>query len=254
MDKLGLDIASGNMPGWTGLNKFGRNPEIDTANASDIWTYGGATAPRQQYTYPFIAAAAALYISSSDAGDKQVYTVYGLDADWKAQVQNVTANGQTKTEIGTGLTWIRVHRVVNIGATVNAGAVYVYEDVAPSSGVPAAAKVRAHIEIGQNQTLMAVYSTAANTTAYLIHLWGSMNRSVTTGSADVTLYVRPFGQVFQVKYVIGLVGTGSGKLDQYFDPPLVIQPKSDIKVYAAASANDTDLSAGFDMYENYHGA
>ena len=28
----------------------------------------------------------------------------------------------------------------------------------------------------------------------------------------------------------------------------------DIKVYASVSANDTDLSAGFDMYENYHGA
>jgi hypothetical protein len=253
MNKFGLDIAQGNVVNYSEVLKFGRNPEIDTANAADIWTMGSAATGRQQYTYTFMSSAAALYISSSNATDTQVYEVQGLDADWTLQTATVTAAGQTKTAI-TG-TWIRVFRVRNSGTTNNAGSVYIYEDDTPTAGVPATkSKIKAHIEIGQNQTLMAIYSIPANTTAYLYSFYASMNRSVSTGGADMFLYVRPFGGVFQVKYVLGTIGAGSGLFQHEYQIPLEIEPKSDIKVRAEVNANDTDISAGFDLVLFDHGA
>jgi hypothetical protein len=248
MNPFGFEIATGNAINHTSMLKFGRNPEIDTGNAADIWTWGSAAAGRQEYSYTFMAAAATLYISSSAAGDTQSYTVYGLDADWNDQSQSVTAAGQTKTEIGSGLTWIRVFRVTNDGATNNAGNIYVYEDGDITDGVPDdAGKVRAHVEIGDNQTLMAIYTIPATKTGYLVGFYASMNRSTTTGAADLSLLVRPSGSVFQVKYVIGLVGSGTGHFQHNYMVPLKIEAQSDIKMRVAASANNTDISAGFDI-------
>ena len=42
-----LEIAKGSVPGWTGVpghsgvNKFGENPDIDTGGFEDIWDAGG---------------------------------------------------------------------------------------------------------------------------------------------------------------------------------------------------------------------
>ncbi len=43
-----LEIAKGNVPGHSTVNKFGRNTDIDTAAKEDIWDGGGLwVAPTQ---------------------------------------------------------------------------------------------------------------------------------------------------------------------------------------------------------------
>jgi hypothetical protein len=109
------------------------------------------------------------------------------------------------------------------------------------------ATVTAQISPEQNQTLMAVYQIPSDKTGYLMSWYSSMNRSVTTGAANVRLLVKPPDEVFQVKSVLGLVGAGGSHFQMKKTLPLSIPASSVVKVDADVSASNTDISAGFEI-------
>ncbi len=233
-----FDIATDIIPGYLHEHKFGRNPDVDAAE--DIWDYGG--------TYTFLTSAATLYASSSETADTQVIQVYGLDADWALQDTTVTLSGRSQVKIGTGVTWMRMFRAKNIGTTDLTGDVYIAKTDTLTAGVPnTASKIKAMIISPNNNTLMAIYTIPAGYTGYLLTFYSSMNRRTTTGSADIAFYVKPFGQVFQLADFASLVGGGTSFLNRPFMIPKDMVAKSDIKMRVTPSANDTDVSAGFDV-------
>jgi len=237
-----IEVAKGTVLGHSFVQKYGRNSDIDTAtDPEDIWEYGGT------YTFPTVAAIN--YISSSDNTDTQQITVQGLDADYNFQSITVDLVGQTKTQIGTGETWIRVFRAFNSDSTEFAGQVYVYEDDTVSGGVPqTASKVKATILAANQQTYMAIYTVPAGKTAYLLQKAYSMNDNNANTRAMIDLKIREFGGVFRSKELDAIRNEGTSLYQFTFPTPLQIPEKSDILIQCReTSTNDTDITAYFNL-------
>ena len=115
-----------------------------------------------------------------------------------------------------------------------------------TSGVPA--NVYAQINIGNNQTLMALYTVPFDKTAYMVNWYATLNKATAATAVDLQLVMRPFGEVLQVKNHQSLVNVGTSRFNHVFGTALPIAPKTDIKIECIeTSANGVDISAGFDL-------
>lgn len=237
-----LEVARGNVSGQSILHKYGHNSDIDIT-AEDIWDGGGDA--NANSIYDFATAAETLYISSSDNGDVVNITVEGLDASWDEQSVTQALVGQTKTEIGSSLTWMRSHRVFNAGSTALAGTVYIYADDTVTAGVPdTPGQIRAIITQGDEQTLMAVYTIPNGKTGFLMNWYASL-----TGKKDmfatVKMKKREFNGVFRTQEFLELASSGSSYLQHEFDLPDSVPGKTDILITSDSSANNAGVAAGF---------
>ena len=238
-----LDVARGNVAGVKAIEVFGDNPDVDSINVEDIWCYGG--------TYTYSSSAVIHYISSSNAGDTQSIKVYGLDTNWDLQEVSVTLQGQTKTQIGTGETFIRIWRVKNDGSTDLAGDLYVYEDDTITAGIPdTATKVRGHILNGNNQSLMSHFTIPNGKTGYIASCSAGLSKKK-DGLSNIRMYFREFEKVFQVKGTETVSSTGSSiwSCNYPFFRAVYdhngIQAKTDIKLTADSSVADAGVSASY---------
>jgi hypothetical protein len=236
-EPFALDVAKGNVTGTTGVNKFGRNIDVDTGSVEDIWD-GGET-----WIQP---TAARLHdIVSSDNGDiaagagARTVQVYGLDSAYGLQDEIVTMNGTAGTP--TANTYTMIHRVIVRSAGGSAQNIGSITATAQTDDT-----ITAAILAGNNQTLMAIYQVPANKTAYMTTIYADMQRNVTTGAANIFLKEKPDGEVFQTKFVRGIVGTGSS-LNYEWGVPRQIAAKTIIKMAADVSSSNTDIAAGFDL-------
>lgn len=228
-----LNRARGRIQNTNGIHKFGRNPDIDTTIEA-IWAYGGL--------YTFSASAETWYLVSSSAADVAVtITAEVLDGNYVATTRTTTLTGQTPVAIAGG-TILRVNRAYNSSGTVLVGNVYMLRSVNVTAGVPnVATDVRAMIQIGEEQTLQAMFTVPASTTAYLTQWAGGTD----TGTAQIILSVREFGKVFRTRdRSVAAVGGG---FDQAYGTYLSIPEKSDILVEALTSANNTAVTADYDL-------
>lgn len=244
-ESSGLSIAQGNVEGTGFIHKFGHASEVDTSDGFvPIWDGAGVfSAGSRGYTYSTTADIDTL--SSSSTADTQDIEVQGLDSDYNLIVQTVTLDGQSKVSLTTSL--IRVFRLKNVGSADIVGEVYCYVDSTITAGVPNnETDVRAIIEDGNNQTLMAIYTVPAGETGYMRDYYAALIRSADNQSR-VKLFARPFGQVFQLKHQIGLSNRGTSYLQHKFTEPEVFAEKTDIVLVADAEANDTEVSGGFDI-------
>lgn len=233
-----LEIGRGNVSGQSSLLKFGRNADVDTGGYEDIWDAGGTWVP------PTTARLHNIVSSSTDddsAGTgARTVAVIGLGDDYAVANETVTMDGTTP--VATVKTYVIIYRmyVVTAGSGgANAGTI--------TATAQTDATVTAQISIGYNQTLMAIYQVPLGKTAYMRRYYASMNNPTAATSADVRLLVKPFGEVYQTKHVVGLLSGGTSFVDYRYDLPLVITEKSIIKLAAQASANNIDVSGGFDL-------
>lgn len=239
-DDSRIRVAIGAEPGVSVLHKFGFNPDVDAAE--DIWDYGG--------DYNWIDTPAALYVSSSEAADDQIIHVIGLDANWEPQNAIAALNGQAQVEIGSGLTWKRVHRAFNVNSSETAGDVYIARSDTLTAGVPdTGSKVHAMIHQAEQQTLMAIYTVPANRTL-LTHHWHVTLEG--TGSAflnsprgmRVALQYRLEGGVFRTHEKIGLITSGSTDYHRHFDFPQPHNGKTDIRIRVQSVTVENAAVAG----------
>ena len=247
----GLDIAKGDVVGTTYVHKFGEAADFDTGdNEVTVWDgandalLGGGAMP---YTY---SATADIDTISSSAGDTVDIEVQGLDTNWALVTQTKTLTGTTDAELATPL--IRVFRMKNVGATALSGTVYLRTNgSAATSGVPDTANtVRAIIGIGNNQTLMAVYTVPAGKTAYMDSFYAGTSGANKTTNYRIKLLARPTGTVFQVKHVSSLAQDGTSHFKHPHYVPKVFAAKTDIEITAqilAAGVTAAGVSSGFDL-------
>jgi len=229
-----------------GIGKFGRNSDVDAAE--DIWSAGG--------DYTFAASAETLYVSSSDGGDTMDVTVVGLDADGVETTATVTLAGQAGVVLPG--TWLRTYRAYISGATAPAGDVYVGTEAAPTVGVPAAGNVRAKIDVGVGQTLMALCTVPAEVDGRTVQraYIADMLLTVLPGSPagvdiDFSLYVRESGGIFLSKSSLGLTDT-QPSLFRPFTKAIQVPPLADIKlrVDSVSSAN-SKVSGEFAVFYEF---
>lgn len=247
----GLAIAQGKVPGLSSVHKFGEAGNIDTADGFvDVWDGAGDVAGLTKsgtrvYTYSTTADIDS--VVSSSGSDTTDLEVEGLDSNWNAVTQTVTLTGQTRVALSTNL--IRVFRMKNEGADPYAGNVFCYVDGALTAGVPnTEADVRAIIKIGNEQTMMAVYTVPNGKTGYLDQFFASVSKK-TAQTSDMELRFRKNGGVFRIKHRASVIASGTSHVGHRFTVPENGLPaKTDITILADSSANDGAVAAGYDLF------
>lgn len=237
-----LECAKGNVPGHSVIQKFGRNFDIGTAtDPQDCWSQGGI--------YTYLSSAQTLYASSSNAGDAQEITIEVLNSDWVEELRVVNLSGQSQVVIPGG-TIIRVNRAYNTDSTNLAGDVYIAESDTLTGGVPdTTSKIKAVIDLGYDQSLMAVYSVPAAKTAYILGWHSSIEGTSPAGlKTELSLRVREFGKIFRVMHTHSLFVDGTTYIHHFFKAIPKYPAKSDIIVKIdQVSNNGADVAAGFDI-------
>lgn len=226
-----LQLARGQIEGHKTLFKFGNNPDSNGA-LETVWSHSSL------YVYP--TAATVMKVSSSSADDNgtgsgaRTVLVAGLDADYNEASEIVTLTGQTP--VLTTTVFIRVFRAYVVTAGVNntaAGIIYIGDGVV-TAGVPAS--VYAEIPLGENQTLMAMWTVPAG---YTFYMYRGTFSAASNNAAQYVLgkfMVRPFGGVFRNAADV----TANSSVIQYdFEIPLAVPEKADIeaRVIALAGTN-----------------
>ena len=243
-----LQVKRGQVAWHYAIFKFGFNPDVDDS-LETVWAEGGL--------YSYLSAATQLTVSSSSANDTsagtgaRTVTLSGLDGDYAEISETVTLNGQTA--VTTTNSYLRIYRmVVNTAGTggQNAGVIYAGTGTV-TAGVPA--NKYATIAIGDNQTLMALWTVPANHTAYLLQKDITAATAQNNKYATIHLVARPFGEVFQVKdkHVLD-----NGVLHQAYSLPLKFEEKTDIEVRCIgdSAAADIAVSAGLDIIYIWNGS
>jgi hypothetical protein len=242
----GLAIAKGDVTATTFVHKFGAAIDFDIADGYvTVWdgaNDGGLN--EMQYTYSSSAIIDSL--SSSSTQDTQDIEVQGLDSSYAVVTQTITLTGQTRKALDTDL--IRVFRMKNVGSSDLVGTLYCYENTAIVAGVPTdTSKVRAVITIGNNQTLMAIYTVPAGKTAYMRDWYFSTAGARKTSAHITRVEARPFGQVFQLKHTSSLIAAGTSYIHHKYIEPEIFTEKTDIEMKANTDEDIAGIAGGFDL-------
>lgn len=244
----GLAIAKGDVVDTTFIHKFGEASNINTTDGFvDIWDGLGIVTRAKVPTYTFSATANIDSISSSDNGDTVDVRIDGLDTNFEEVTQTITLTGNTTATLGTPL--IRAFRMVNVGSTDLAGEVFLYiNGAAITAGVPdLGSDIRAIINNGNNQTLMAIYTIPAGKTGYMRDWYAVLSRNKANVLSTIHLDARPFGQVFQLKHLSSIGSSGTSYVQHKYEEPEIFLEKTDILMHADTTVNDSGVAAGFDI-------
>jgi len=248
-----LAVPAGQASTLTGVNKYGRNIEIDSAVTADIWD-GGKTVASGGVSLIWVAPTAArihqlVSTSASDAAagvGARTIQIYGLTSWTTAETSEViTMNGTT--DVPTVNAYVIIHRmkVLTKGATSsNVGVITATADTDST--------VTALISALRGQTLMAIYGISSVETAYMGAVYATANKSGGAAAlVDVTLLVNPEPDAELTNYLekqtFGLSTAGtSAWILPYYTPKKITGPAI-IKIQATSGTNDMDVSAGFDI-------
>lgn len=234
-----LQLARGQISLHKTLFKFGNNPDTNGA-LETVWSQSSL------YVYP--TAATVMKVSSTSADDNgtgsgaRTVLVGGLDSNYNEVTETVTLTGQTP--VLTTTVFIRVFRAYVVTAGVSntaAGTIYIGDGVV-TAGVPAT--VYASIPLGENQTLMAIWTVPVGYTFYMYR--GSFSAASNNAAQYVLgkFMVRPFGGVFRNAADV----TANSNVIQYdFEIPLAVPEKADIEARVIAlSGTNFYITASFE--------
>lgn len=227
-------IAQGKLTGYSSVNKFGKNADIDIGT-EDVWAMGGTwVAPTTARIHDLASSSG--NDTAAGTGARTV-TVYGLNGSYVETSETVTLNGAGN--VPTVNSYVFIHRM--IVATAGSGGT--------NAGVITAtaqtdATVTISIQTGKGQSQFGIYQIPANKTGYLYGYYGAISG---TGGLDLEIFVKPFGGIFNLKHCLTLNSTGSSSSSHKFEIPMVISEKSIVKLSGTATANNTSTTGGFDL-------
>jgi hypothetical protein len=235
-----FDIAAGRMQGVEIVNKFGRNPDIDSATVpEDIWENGGA------YTGFNAVAAEVCEIFSSSASDAaagvgaRTIRIIGLDADYNVQSETITLNGVTPVDSVNS--YIRVHTasIQASGSSIfNVGNITVRQKVTT-------ANIFLFMLPSTNQTNNSGYTVPAGKTAYMRKIHAAI-RGGATATLDGAIWARAFGMVPRLRRPF-TVSVNQDVKDVIYGG-LVFTEKTDLILRITfSSANNVDSTGGYDL-------
>ena len=236
-----LQVARSQIAGHETNFKFGFNPDVDDA-LETIWTQGGL--------YSYLSATTILKVSSSSTDDTAAGTgartveIFGLDGNYNEISETVTLNGQTA--VNTTNSYLRINRGVVRSAGSggqNAGVIYAGTGTV-TAGVPANKYLS--IAIGDNQTLMALWTVPAGYTAFLLQTDVTVATTQNNKYCTAKLVACPYGEVFQVKDAFV---KSESSMHQAYTVPLVFEEKTDLEWRAIGDSAGADIaiSAGMDI-------
>lgn len=247
-----LLVPSGQVAGYSSVNKFGRSTDVDSGVDTDI--HDGANATDAVTTWVAPTTARTHQIASTSANDDgdpagtgaRTIRVFGLTA-WDADEasEDITMNGVTN--VATANAYVIIHRMRVLTKGASGPNVGVITATADTDGT-----VTAQINAGEGQTQMAIYGVPSTKIAYMSMYYASIIKNAAAVTVALKLLVNPEPDSeligFLVKHTNGLDSTGNSLMSHEYDPYFKISGPAIIKLQANASANNTDVSGGFDLY------
>lgn len=245
-----LEVSRGSIGGISSVNKFGRATNVDNGIVTDIWDGANATTDQDIWVAP--TQARIHQITSADAADDSASTgartlrVSGLTS-WAAPgvSEDITMNGTD--DVATVNSYVIIHRMQVLTKGSSSSNVGIITATADTDGT-----ITAQINADAGQTQMGIYGIPSTQTAYMTKYYASFNKSGgATGAIDFSLLVNPEPDAeltnFIIKHTQGLISSGDSLLPHPFQPYFRIPGPAIIKLQAVGSANDLDLSGGFDL-------
>ena len=222
-----LQVARGQISWHHKVHKFGFNPLINDTEET-IWDVGGI------YSYP--STAVKMTATSTDgANDEDVQvTIQGLDADYNEISETVTLNASGTEE--TNSFFLRVFRASIEGSQEPSGTINI-----TNTGT-----TYARVTLGDNQTLMCVWTVPAGYTAYLLQKDVTCLTEANNKFGTIRLVSRELNGVFKTKDKFAVQNDHT---EIAYSIPLSIPEKTDIEVRAIGSSSNSELhvSAGLDI-------
>lgn len=236
LEEFHANVSLGNVAGMSVMDKFGRNPDVDTGtDPEDLWDRGGL------WVEPSIACKH--NVKSTDGNDNASGTgartveVFGLIADYSQQSEMVPLDGTN--DVPTENLYIVIFRKIVRSAGSSGGNIGTLTATSQADGT-----VTAQIAPGVNQTLMAIYQIPEGKTGLLYQYYVDVNESTGIGTVAFDVLVKPIGEVWQVKHHRGT----KDDIPHKFKFPRPIVEKSLIKLgNLMVSNNNTDVSGGFEI-------
>jgi len=223
-----LQVSRGQILEHETVFKFGFNPDVNGTEET-IWDVGGI------YAYPGSAVAMTVTTDAgtpaNDNGVKVI--VFGLDENYNEVNQEVTLAGAGTAT--TTQTFLRVFRAYVSGSQAPTG----------NLNITNGGTTYARITVGENQTLMAMWTVPAGYTGFLDHV------NIATGTTNANQYVtaqivqRTQGGVFRVMMKQTL-GSG-GIADFLLRYPILVPEKTDLEVRAVSSGANNLISSNFSI-------
>lgn len=229
-----IDIAAGDVVGYSYINKFGyRELPLSATAYYPLYSRYDSSDTTKYYDYPTSATTA--NVSSSDSNDNGgTLTVYGLDTNF-AEVSETITIGQTGTT-----SFFRVHRVsmvtVGSGTDTNIGNITVIVDTKDVAYIPA----------GYGQTLQTIYTVPASKTAYIFQI------DVGSDTKDKTVHVRLRCRDNTVTNAAwrtnAFIVMESNYISHNQSVPILVPEKNDIQLEGNSSGvAGLEVSGGFDL-------
>lgn len=246
-----IDMASGRFQGFSIVNKFGTNSDVDMASVpEDIWENGGVYTGFPATGEPLRAVSTS---TDDDVGGTgaEVITAQAMTEDWEWVEITFTLNGTAAVAPDApyaSTNFIRCHTATvtqsanGANTGVNAGTITVYQSVTT-------ANIFLSMRAGRNQTNCSAYTIPAGYTGYMRFVHCSIR-----GTAQLTqsqavegrIWTRSFGNPFRSRRPF--ISTSNYRLEDNIYGGLVFTEKSDVVLrITTSSADNVSVSGGYDM-------
>lgn len=229
-------IGGGYVSGYSIVNKFGVNADVDTATVpEDIWNGGGV------YTGFPLTAPEELQVFSSSASDVGTLTIYYLATNTSTAYSTTTVTLNGTTAVNTGVTAYRVNRATydsGDDTTFNIGTITVRHRTTT-------ANVFCALPIGKSQTNVAAYTIPYGMTGKLVRVYSHLN-SATSGSYEGDIWVREFGASPRLRFPFN--GASSVRFSEKPYGGITLPAMTDFTMrIISVTANNLDITGGFDL-------
>lgn len=235
-----LEVSRGNIAGHERKNKAGHNNDVDTlTDPEDMWDAGGTwVAPTAARVHSIVSTS--ILDTSAGTGARTV-TIQGLNGSYVYTTETVSLNGTVPGNTVNSYVIIDYMFVATAGSLATAQGV-----ITATAAVDLT--VTAQINVGDNQTHMAIYQIPASTKGYLNRVAFGMTQATAGSNCECHLMTKTDGGVWLVRRVVFLNNSGNSQQTIEIRPPLEVQAKTSIKLRIfSVSASNTQVEGGFDL-------
>lgn len=234
-----IDIANGLYTGYSIINKYGYNPDVDTGTLpEDVWDYGGL------YT-GFPSAAETLQVFSASANDTaagtgaRTVTINGLDANYASLSETVTLNGVTPVTTTNAFLRVNNLQVITAGSGgSNAGLITCRQSVTQTN-------VMCAITLGWNFSKSTAYTVPAGYSGYIRQFTCGIEDPA-NGYCDGYIATCPQGGIFSARRPF--VVTSGYRIADTIYGGLPLPEKTDVIVrITSIGSNNTKVVSGYDV-------
>lgn len=240
------EVATGKRQGRTTWNKFGYNPDIDTAATEVIASFGGAfTKLSAADTLDFVSTSAN-DTASSGTGTRSII-IYGVDGDWNQVIEILELDGTTP--VTTTNSFLGVNRVSIYLAGSSESNVGDITATDSTTNTVTLAKIPA----GEGTTQQAIFYVANNHTALADWLWINVNKLSGGGAPVVTIKGWVYSEVSNAVYEVlryKIDSNVENTIDLNPSQPFIIGEKSILYFTATTNTNNTVVNVRFSLIES----